>query len=650
MNWANKKSIGTAASIVGMLMVCSVIIGFSHFQAFAQSVTVNSASGLAQAITAANSGGANEIILEDGDYALDDMLWLSADNISVRSLSGNRESVVIRGKGMYGNVSHIFNVAGSNFSLRDVTLRDVANHAIQISGNLNAHAPHIKNVHILDTFEQMLKVSYNSDNTAARSDNGIVEDCLFEYSAGIGPQWYIGGIDVHNARNWIVRNNTFRGIRSPGGSIAEHAIHFWSDSRETLVEKNTIIDCDRGIGFGLGDRGHVNGIIRNNMIFHRNTSGDFADVGIALESAPGAQVYNNTIIQEHSYLNAIEYRFSSTSNVLIANNLTNRLIRQRDGASANVTHNIENADSDWFANPANGDLHLTSAVSAVIAQGTSITGLIDDFDGQSRPAGSNPDIGADQYGAAEPTVSAEIERLWPVQVSDGNTAVLWAFVKNSGSATFPNDTKVWFWVSGPGWSGDHWIGAAEAGGLEPDNSTWYQYLWTLPDNMQAGTYTYICQVWSGGQAVSSWSESQDFDIGGSPPAKTTLVSPSGAIEEQTPTFVWNAVEDSTWYYLWVDDSFGEAVVQKWYKASDVVVNSICSTPSPVDLPEGTYKWWVKTYNDYGHGPWSSALNFTVSGSSVPAQATLISPTGEISDTTPQFHGMRSRNQPGTICG
>jgi hypothetical protein len=57
------------------------------------------------------------------------------------------------------------------------------------------------------------------------------------------PQHSIGGIDAHNAVGWIVRDNTFRKIRSPAGSVAEHAVHFWSGSRDTLVERNLIVDC-----------------------------------------------------------------------------------------------------------------------------------------------------------------------------------------------------------------------------------------------------------------------------------------------------------------------------------------------------------------------------------------------------------------------
>ncbi len=359
-----------------------------------ESAVVSTAGELAAAIVSANSGGDKLILLTDGTYTLDEMLWVGTEGVTVRSLSGNRQSVTIQGNGMGGYPTHVFNVAGSQFTVQDVTLRSVSQHAIQLQ--LDVDSVVIRNVHILDTGEQMIKVPYNPSNLSLSSDDGIVEGCLLEYSAGIGPQYYIGGVDAHNAKNWTVRDNTFKGIRSPSLDVAEFAIHFWSDSENTLVERNLIINCDRGIGFGLGDRGHAGGVIRNNMIYH-DSSEMFADVGIALESAPAAEVYNNTVYFENSYPNAIEYRFAATTGVLIANNLTNKAITQRDGASGTVSSNVTTAAGSWFVNTSTGDLHLSYAVTSVVDQGQAISGLTEDFDKDSRPRDSGFDIGADEY-------------------------------------------------------------------------------------------------------------------------------------------------------------------------------------------------------------------------------------------------------------
>jgi hypothetical protein len=135
------------------------------------------------------------------------------------------------------------------------------------------------------------------------------------------------------------------------------------------------------------------------MLYHANLGGsDRADVGISLESSPGTRVCNNTIYFDNSYPNAIEYRFDATRNVSIINNLSNRAITARDGASATVSSNVTNAAGSWFVDPSAGDLHLgDGSVSSVVDRGETIDDVAHDFDGESRPQGTRFDIGADEY-------------------------------------------------------------------------------------------------------------------------------------------------------------------------------------------------------------------------------------------------------------
>jgi len=450
-----------------------------------ETVTVSTAAELADAVENANSGGPKTILLNDGTYTLDQMLWVSADGVTIRSFSGNRSAVIVEGQGMDGSVSHIFNVQGSQFTASDMTLRRVANHAVQIHGNNNSDSPVLRNLHILDTFEQMVKVTYEEGNPNS-SDNGILDGCLLEYSAGIGPQWYIGGIDVHQGQNWIVRDNVFRNIKSPADTLAEHAIHFWSFSQGTLVERNQIINCDRGIGFGLGDRGHIGGIIRNNMIYHDSSEG-FADVGIAVETAPDVMIYNNTVFMENSYPNAIEYRFPETTGLLIANNLTNKLITARDGATAELLTNVTSAQASWFTAVSSGDLHLNSKIPEVTNIGTAVTGLTDDFDKDIRPQDTGIEIGADEISGIPPSFRIEL-LLNQDSFQPGDDFLLELQAVNSGSA-FAADLVIlldvygafWFW---PGW------------GQLPD----YQ-ITTFPEG--TSSYTILDFIWPDTTATAS---------------------------------------------------------------------------------------------------------------------------------------------------
>jgi hypothetical protein len=385
---------------IAVLSVFALLSGLAS----AQTINVGTAAALQSAVASANSSGGNTtIVLADGTYTLSNTLYINAPNVTLTSQSGDRTRVVIQGDAMSSNavVKMIFRVDANNFTVRNITMQRVGWHVIQVVGNDNVDYVTISNCVLRDAYEQILKITNDPANPNVTGDNGIVENSLFEYTAGIGPQYYIGGIDAHGSKNWVIRGNTFKNIISPSGSAAEHAVHIWdAPSANNLVEKNLIINCDRGIGFGLGDRGSSGGIIRNNMIYHAAGNGTFADVSIGLETSPNTQVYNNTIFLENGYPNAIEYRFAATSGVAIVNNLTNRAVQQRDGASGTVTKNVTNAASSWFVSPASGDLHLASAISTVVGMGQSVSGLTDDFDSQPRPAGNPIDIGADQFASA----------------------------------------------------------------------------------------------------------------------------------------------------------------------------------------------------------------------------------------------------------
>ena len=106
-----------------------------------------------------------------------------------------------------------------------------------------------------------------------------------------------------------------------------------------------------------------------------------------------------------------------------------------------------------------------------------------------------------------------------------------------------------------------------------------------------------------------WSDSLAFNSG-PPPGQATLISPTGAVGSNTPTYSWNAVAGSSWYYLWVNDSTGTPV-RKWYKAVDVGCpggTGVC-TVTPSTAIQGDATWWIQTWNSAGHGPWSARAQF-----------------------------------------
>jgi hypothetical protein len=177
----------------------------------------------------------------------------------------------------------------------------------------------------------------------------------------------------------------------------------WSGSSGTICESNTFIDCERSIAFGLGPQtgfahSHVGGIIRNNFIYRTITT--HADAGISVWDSPGTEVLHNTVIQNGTYPNAIEYRFAGSSGVVIENNLTDGAIAQRDGASATLAGNLTTATPSFFVNASAADLHLVSTATAAIDKGVNVIDCLLDWDGQTRPIGPKRDIGADEFSAA----------------------------------------------------------------------------------------------------------------------------------------------------------------------------------------------------------------------------------------------------------
>lgn len=365
-----------------------------------ETIIVSTMAELQNAITTANSlGGNTTILVQDGTYTLSNTLNVNTPNVTIAGQSGDRTKVIIQGDAMNADarIKNLIRVAAKNFTISDLTLQKSGWHLLQIAGETDADNTVVRNIIFRDAYEQMLKGSIDQNNYNNTADNGLIENSLFEYTAGIGPQYYIGGIDIHGGKNWIVKNNVFRSIISPSQTVAEHAIHFWNQAAGMVVEKNTIINCDRAIGFGLDGRGASGGIIRNNMIYHAASTGQFADVSIYLVESPGTQIYNNTIFMENSYPQSIEYRFMSTSNVLIVNNLTNKPIIARDGATGTVSSNVTNASSSWFVNPTQGNLHLTAANSNIVDAGQVVVGLTEDFDSNQRPQGGGIDIGADEW-------------------------------------------------------------------------------------------------------------------------------------------------------------------------------------------------------------------------------------------------------------
>ena len=175
-------------AIQGVLLVFAGL--WQGGTALAQTIVpVSTTAELRSAVAAANSaGGGYTIRIADGTYTLPDTLYVNAPNVTLVGASGDRSKVLIQGDAMSPNarVGNVIRVAARNFTLQHVTLARSGWHLIQIVGEEDADGAVIRDCVLRDAHEQMIKVTIGGG--PATGDNGLVENCVFEYSAGIGPQ------------------------------------------------------------------------------------------------------------------------------------------------------------------------------------------------------------------------------------------------------------------------------------------------------------------------------------------------------------------------------------------------------------------------------------------------------------------------------
>ena len=362
-------------------------------------------------VAAARTG--DVIALEDGRYTRADISF-TTPGVTLRSVSGNPSAVIIDGG---FSAQMIVRIRASNVTIAEVTLTHAYNHLAHVTplaDNVFTDNAHFYRVRFIDGSEQFIKSNGNATGTTWTND-GLVECSDFVMSAvGRGEvrnNCYTGGIDVHGGRDWVVRNNYFEGIWCDAG-VAEHAVHFWSRSRDTVVENNLIVNCARGVGFGLGstptnggrtysdatpawvELQHIGGIARNNVIW--STIARY-DTGIEMQRVIDARVLHNTVLSRSSTAtgrySSIDYRWPNTE-VEIRNNLVWR-ITQRNSAAGQIEGNVEGADESWVLAVDARNFHLQATAIAAID-----TGIVDpdsgvDIDAATHNNGA-PDVGADE--------------------------------------------------------------------------------------------------------------------------------------------------------------------------------------------------------------------------------------------------------------
>jgi hypothetical protein len=374
---------------------------------------VANVEGLAEAVRRVKPGGT--ILLADGLYPVTRTLVLTADRVTVRSASGRRERVILDGAGTLGEMLTIR--ACSGVTIADLTVRNVRWNGIKIDSETGVQHATIRNCILRNIWQRAVKGVKvpEQDREKLRPRDCVVEYCLFfndrakryeddpaDTSRTFGGN-YIGGIDLMYATGWSIRDNVFVGIRGRTGE-ARGAVFLWHDTRDCVVERNVIVDCDSGICLGNSHRPadvsvHCSGVIvRNNFVTRAHENGILAD------HTKDCAILHNTVHDPDSRLGRLLRLVHDNDGLTVANNLFSGPPPRIESPSRVALHdNLSRDLTGSFVHPAEGNLRLTAAATAAIDHAVRMPQVPTDID--RRPRGDRPDLGAHEFvgsGQARP--------------------------------------------------------------------------------------------------------------------------------------------------------------------------------------------------------------------------------------------------------
>jgi hypothetical protein len=371
-------------------------------QADGSAILVSDVQALIRAINQAQSG--QTILIEDGHYMMPQYVRISADNVILRSASGQRERVII--DGAESRHRELLGISAcSGVTIADLTIQNIQCNGFKINSETNVQNLTIYNCIIHNIWQRGVKgVKVPRENRdEIRPKNCRIQYCLFyndrpkrlsDDPADIAKGNYVAGIDVMFAKDWIISDNVFVGIQ---GRTFEGrgAVFIWHDSQDCVIERNIIIDCDVGLQLGNPHRPSeieyhcVRFIAMNNFITRA------PEAGIVTVYTKDCKILNNTIHDPESKLQRLIRTVFTNDGLLIANNLLSGPgIRNESESNITFLNNLIKDVSDSFVDPVRGDLHFKSTLIEAVDKGLVLSEVVEDFDRQQRQA--KPDIGADE--------------------------------------------------------------------------------------------------------------------------------------------------------------------------------------------------------------------------------------------------------------
>jgi copper-binding protein NosD len=354
------------------------------------------------------------ILLADSVYYMPRYFSITTDNVTLRGASGDRTKVILDGsRSRHGELIGITGCSG--VTVADLTIQNVRHNGLKINSNLKAHQVTAYNCVFHNIWQRAVKGPFvpPGKENELNPRNCRIQYCLFyndrpkQYSddSADTPQNfrgnYVGGIDAMQCRGWTISDNVFFGIRGRTGE-ARGAVFLWQDSRDCIVERNVILNCDSGICLGNSHRSRfpihaVNCIVRNNFIVGTEENGILADY------TRDCKILHNTIHHPASRLRRLIRIVHDNPGLIVANNLLSGPdIRIETNDKFQNFGNRSQILTDAFQDVSQGNLHLNRKIPHIVDSAIPLPQVTSDFDRQSRDA--KPDIGADEWTPKPPLI------------------------------------------------------------------------------------------------------------------------------------------------------------------------------------------------------------------------------------------------------
>jgi M6 family metalloprotease-like protein len=371
----------------------------------------------------------------------------------------------------------------------------------------------------------------------------------------------------------------------------------YSDATYGCVQQGTIayhlnitgwIPADRWVTVASGTGAQVT---LDRLVSPPTTTNDLA---IQVPIAGSSQYYTVEARQRPANgTTAGNYEFSIPSNAVIIHRITpgNQEPARVVDSNSDSNNNVNDASAAWIVGETYTDTTNNISIAVLSTTGSSFTVRV--LNNAPVPGGSTLVSPNGTITTANPTFR------WNAGT---NAQQYFLDVKNSGGTTIFSNWYV---------------------GTSVCTSGVCQATPTL--NLTNANYSWTITTW-GNEQTGPVSSAMNFTVNTNTLGGTTIIAPTGTINNATPTFQWNRVAAATWYLFSISNEVG-GMLDVWYFGNDVCNATTCSATPALNLKNGFHTFWVTTWANNVFGP-AASQQFRVAGQTPPT-TTFISPATDV---------------------